>query len=102
MANGAPNPDLPLGDALTLGAWEPATDATGCTQEMRLYFDDQPARGADGAFREPVPVTDGRWLITDWYAPYSGNHHFQIAQYQTCDGGSPTLVGMACLEAVLR
>jgi hypothetical protein len=98
--SGVAEPDAALGEALSLGAWSPEQGATDCTYEMKLYFDDQPARDKDGNFRPRLPVTD-RWLVTDWYAPYSGNHQFQVYQYKTC-GGTETLVGSACLEAVLR
>lgn len=98
---GTASPDAALGDALALGAWSPPMGEEGCSYEMKLYFDDQPARDKDGNFRSAVAVSGDRWLVEDWYAPYSGNHHFQMYQYKKC-GGSETLVGVACLESVLR
>jgi hypothetical protein len=100
--SGAAQPGAALGDALPLGAWTPALGEAGCTYEARLYFDDQPARDAAGAFRPAVPVSGEHWLVEDWYAPYSGNHQFEVYQYKTCSGGGPELIGVACLEAVLR
>lgn len=100
--SGAAEPGAALGEALALGAWSPAMGEEGCAYEARLYFDDQPARDVAGAFRPVVPMRGDHWLIEDWYAPYSGNHQFEVYQYKTCSGGSPELVGVACLEAVLR
>jgi len=101
VENGTAAPSAALGEGLALGAWSPVMGEEGCTYDMKLYFDDEPARDAAGAFRDPVPVTGESWLVSDWYAPYSGNHHFQIAQRKTC-GGSTEVIGMACLEAILQ
>ena len=106
---GGPDPSSTLGDALTVGTWV-SVDADGdpaCTYDMDLYFDDQPAKGQDGSPRGPVTAADQgdgwhQWLVSDWYAPFSGNHHFQAYRYRTCAGGPRTLLGVSCVEAVLQ
>ena len=52
------------------------------------------AAGVEGGFRH--------WYVADWYAPYSGNHHFQVYRYRTCPGEERTLLGVDCLEAALH
>lgn len=106
---GTSDPSSPLGKALVVGAWSDAAadgDAA-CTYDMDLYFDDQPAKDEAGNPRGPVPAqaaADGSraWRVDDWYAPFSGNHHFQVYRYKTCDGGARTLLGVSCVEAVLQ
>lgn len=106
---GGPDPSSPLGDALVVGAWT-SVDADGdptCTYDMDLYFDDKPAKGKDGGPRGPVAARDAgdgwrQWLVEDWYAPFSGNHHFQMYRHRTCSGGERTLIGVSCVEAVLQ
>ena len=51
---------------------------------MDLFFDDRPATNEDGTVQKAVSagaVADGRrsWLVEAWYAPFSGNHHFQVS-----------------------
>lgn len=105
--SGAPEPGHSLGEAIPVGIWSDAAadgDAA-CTYDMDLYFDDQVAKQADKSPRPPVAagtVVDGKrpWLVSDWYAPYSGNHHFQIYRHRTC-GGKRELIDVRCLEAIL-
>lgn len=106
---GTSDPSSPLGDALEVGAWsDPAADGdAACTYDMDLFFDDQPAKDKDGNARGPVaaqPAADGAraWRVDDWYAPYSGNHHFQLFRHRTCADGARTLIGVSCVEAVLQ
>jgi len=71
-----------------------------CTYDMDLYFD-----GQSLSERTAVPagaVADGyrHWYV-DWEAPYSGNHHFEIFRYRTCDGKRER-IDIADLEAVLE
>jgi len=106
---GGPFPGHALGEAIPVGVH---LDAAGdgdasCTFDMDLYFDDRPADGKDGAKTTAVPagaVADGKrpWVISAWYAPFSGNHHFQMYRYRTCDGGERELLGVQCIEAVLE
>lgn len=105
--SGAPEPGHSLGEAVPVGVWtDAAADGdAACTYDMDLYFDDQEARLADKSTRPPVAAgapVDGKrpWLVPDWYAPYSGNHHFQIYRHRTC-GGKRELIDVRCLEAVL-
>lgn len=101
---GTPKPDGALGEAIPVAAW---TDAAAdgpdsCTYDMDLYFDDLPVQ--EGGQAVPAgAVKDGRrhWYVPAWKAPYSGNHHFTLQRYRTCDGGSRELIGVSCLEAVL-
>lgn len=109
LENGGPTYAGPLGDALALGAWtDAAADGdAACTYDMDLFFDDRPAKDKDGKPRGPVPagaVLDGKraWSVNDWYAPYSGNHHFEIYRYKSCGGGARELLGVSCTEAVLN
>jgi len=105
---GGPFPGHALGEAIPVGVHtDAAADGdAACTFDMDLYFDDRPAEGKDGAKMTAVAageVTDGRraWVVPAWYAPYSGNHHFQMYRYRTC-GGERELVGVQCIEAVLE
>ena len=103
------DPSSPLGEALSVAAWTPVEkdgDAA-CTFDMDLYFDDQPAKDKAGQPRGPLPAAapvDGwrQWLVSYWYAPFSGNHHFQIYRYRACNGGERELIGVSCTEAVLQ
>ena len=71
-----------------------------CTFDMDLYFDGQslPDRAAVPAGE----VKDGfrHWYV-DWDAPYSGNHHFEMYRYRTCDG-TRERIDIADLEAILQ
>jgi hypothetical protein len=101
---GTPDPGHALGEAIPVAAWsDPAADGdAACTFTMDLYFDDRPVEG-----KQALPageIVDGRrqWLVPDWYAPYSGNHHFEMYRYKACGGGERALVAVNCLEAVLQ
>ena len=109
LANGGPTYAGPLGEALSIGAWtDAAADGdAACTFDMELFFDDRPAKDKAGAPRGPGPagaVPDGKrsGAVTDWYAAYAGNHHFEIYRYKTCGGGARELIGVSCTEAVLN
>ena len=96
--SGAPSPGYPLGEANPLGV-------PGCTYDMDLYFDDKKALNADKTPRGPVAAGaeaggQRHWFVGDWYAPYPGNHHFEVYRYRTCAGAERTLIGVNCLEAV--
>ncbi|MCB9796967.1 MAG: hypothetical protein H6741_30150 [Alphaproteobacteria bacterium] len=91
-----------LGEAVPAGAWsDPAADGPeGCTYSGDYFFDDQPVEG-----KQAVPaklVGERRQWFDKWYAPYSGNHHFEIHRYRACEGKERELIAVACLEAVLE
>lgn len=99
---GGPDPGHALGEAIPVATWAELSEAdAACTWTMDLWFDDQPYKDQKGV---AVPVKAGwqRFGIDDWYAPFSGNHHFQIYRHKSCGGGPPELVGVACLESVLQ
>jgi len=77
-----------------------ADGSDACTYDMDLYFDGQslPEHAAVPAGE----VKDGyrHWYV-DWDAPYSGNHHFEVYRYRTCDGKRER-IDIADLEAVLQ
>ncbi|MFT5682361.1 MAG: hypothetical protein ACI8RZ_003279 [Myxococcota bacterium] len=107
--SGAAEPAGEMGDAVPLGTWtDAAADGdAACTYDMDLYFDDTSARDKDGNVLTAVPageVADGKrhWVIPVWYAPWTGNHHFEAYRYKTCDGGSREVIGVSCLEAILQ
>jgi hypothetical protein len=100
---GTPDPGHGLGEKIPVGAWsDPAQDGdASCTYTMDLYFDDRPVEGKK---EQPAgEVVDGQrqWLVPEWYAPYSGNHHFEMYRYKAC-GGARELIAVNCLEAVLQ
>jgi hypothetical protein len=106
---GGPFPGHALGKAIPVGVFTDveADGDPACTYDMDLYFDDRPATDEAGTVLAAVPaapVSDGRrsWVVPGWYAPFSGNHHFQVYRYRTCAGAERTLVGVQCLEAVLE
>lgn len=107
--SGSAEPAGEMGDAVALGTWSDAAadgDAA-CTYDMDLFFDDTSARDKDGNVLTAVPageVADGRrhWVVPGWYAPWTGNHHFEAYRYKTCDGSSREIIGVACLEAILQ
>jgi hypothetical protein len=41
-------------------------------------------------------------VVPDWYAPYSGNHHFELYRHRSCGGGPRELIDVRCIEAVLE
>ena len=107
--SGAAEPAGEMGDAVPIGTWtDAAADGdAACTYDMDLFFDDTSARDKDGNVLTKVAagaVADGQrhWAVPGWYAPWTGNHHFEIHRFRTCDGGSRELIGVACLEAILQ
>ncbi len=102
---GGPRIDHPLGEAIPVAAFSTAgaDGPDNCTYDMDLWFDDLPL--PEGGKALPAgAVKDGMraWSVPAWKAPYSGNHHFEIHRYRTCDGGARERIGIACLEAVLQ
>ncbi len=100
--SGTAEPATDLGEAIPVGLWTDAAadGADDCTYSMDLFFDDQPVEG-----KTDVPVTtvkNGRrhWYA-EWFAPYSGNHIFEMYRYKTC-GGSKDLIAVAAIEAILN
>ncbi len=71
-----------------------------CTYDMDLYFDDQSV--AELTKLPAGEVKDGyrHWFV-EWNAPYSGNHHFEMYRYKTCDGKRER-IAIADLDAVLQ
>jgi hypothetical protein len=100
-ANGQASPEHEFG-TIPVGMFSKAEDdgPESCTYDMDLYFDDQsvPELAAVAAGE----VKDGfrHWYV-DWEAPYSGNHHFEMYRYKTCDGKRER-IDIAALEAVLH
>jgi len=102
---GSPKIDHPLGPAIPAAAWSDAAadGPESCSYDMDLFFDDLPVQ--EGGKAVPAgAVADGhrQWLVPAWKAPYSGNHHFELYRYKTCDAGKRELIGVSCLEAVLN
>jgi len=73
----------------------------GCTYDMDLYFDDLKVN--EHSPKAAGAVENGRrhWYH-EWEAPFSGNHHFELYRYRTCDGGERSLIGVSAIEAVLQ
>lgn len=71
-----------------------------CTYDMDLYFDD---RNVPDLAKLPAGEVQGEWRhwFHLWKAPYSGNHHFEMYRYRTCDG-KRELIDVAAIEAVLQ
>ncbi|MCB9745709.1 MAG: hypothetical protein H6740_24255 [Alphaproteobacteria bacterium] len=91
-----------LGEQVPAGAWsDPAQDGPeSCSYTADLYFDDQPVEGKQGV---AASLESGRRKWFDrWYAPYSGNHHFEIYRYRECEGLERELIAVACLEGILE
>ena len=65
------------------------------------YFDDRPLEG--GQAIAAGAVKDGRrhWRH-DFYAPYSGNHNFEMYRYRACDGAPRELIAVAGIEGILN
>ena len=74
----------------------------GCRYTMDLYFDDRPVEGKQAIPAGKVERDHRHWFVPEWYAPFSGNHHFQIYRYRQCDSSDRALIGVACLDAVLH
>jgi len=100
---GGPDPLTALGEAVPVGMWSDAEAdgaAEGCAYDMDLYFDDRPLDGGQAV--AAGEVADGRrhWRH-DFYAPYSGNHNFEMYRYRTCGGGRE-LIAAAGIEGILN
>ncbi|MCB9764403.1 MAG: hypothetical protein H6739_31810 [Alphaproteobacteria bacterium] len=101
LDEGSVSPVGSLGEQVPVAAWsDPAADGPAeCSYNMDLYFDDQPVEG-----KQQVAATEKsgrRHWYAEWYAPYSGNHHFEIYRYRACEGKERELIAVSCLEAVL-
>ncbi|MBN1334826.1 MAG: hypothetical protein JXB39_02585 [Deltaproteobacteria bacterium] len=107
---GGPNPEGTHSTAIPVGVFVPA-DQDGdpsCTYDFDLYFDDQPYKGesgnlSDGQRLAAGEVQDGyrHWYVPAWYAPYSGNHHFEMFRYRTCSGKPRERIAVQSLDALL-
>jgi len=98
---GQPNPGVPFGEAVPVGMWSDA-DADGdaaCTYDFDLYFDDRIVEDKQKLPAGAVSSGKRHWQV-DAYAPYSGNHHFELYRYRTC-GGERALIAVAGNVAVL-
>ena len=99
--NGGPDPAHEYGD-IPVGVFTKAADdgPENCTYDMDLYFDD---KNLADQVKLPAGPVKGEWRhwFHLWKAPYSGNHHFEMYRYRTCDG-KRELIDVAGLEAVLQ
>ena len=100
--SGTAEPAHDLGEQIPVGLWTDAAadGAADCTFSMDLFFDDQPVEGKQGVPVDTVQDGQRHWY-TEWFAPYSGNHIFEMYRYKTC-GGSKDLIAVAAIEAVLN
>ncbi len=100
---GEPDPSHRLGKAIPVGVFTRVSDDgdPSCKYDMDLYFDDKaledrqklPASPPKGGFRH--------WYVPDWFAPYSGNHMFEIYRYRSCGDGKRVRIGINAIEGVL-
>jgi len=99
--SGTAEPATDLGEAIPVGLWTDAAADGGaeCTFNMDLFFDDQPVEGKQGLPVETVQNGRRHWYA-EWFAPYSGNHMFEMYRYKTC-GGQRDLIAVAAIEAIL-
>ena len=107
---GQPKPDTDFGEAIPVGFFSEATadGSPDCSYDMDLYFDDKPYTGhrdhPSDAAGKAVPageVKGGyRHWYSEWYAPYGGNHNFEMYRYRTC-GGKRELLSIQGIEAIL-
>jgi hypothetical protein len=99
--SGSAEPATELGEKVPVGLWTDAASdgADSCTFSMDLFFDDQAVEGKQDV---PVEVTKNgkRHWYTEWFAPYSGNHMFEMYRYRTCNGNKE-LIAVAAIEAIL-
>ena len=109
--DGQPKPDHELGEAIPVGVFTraEADGPEGCTYDMDLYFDDRPYTGRRDSPSEaagkavPAGEVEGGWrpwYVPAWFAPFSGNHSFEIYRYRTC-GGARERIEVHALEAIL-
>ncbi len=100
--NGGPMRSHQLGKKIPVGVWtDAATDGdASCTYDMDLWFDDRPVKDMQAIPAGKVVKGKRRWLIKEWSAPYSGNHHFMAERFKTCQGKRER-IGVSCLDAVL-
>ena len=103
MAKGGPESSAPLGEQVPVGAWsDPKADGDGaCSYTMDLYFDDRPLEGGAGLPAGEVKAGERHWYH-EFYAPYSGNHGFEMYRYRECEGADRALIAVACIEGVLN
>ncbi len=109
---GYPKPETQLNEAIPVGVFTSASadGPDSCSYTFDLYFDDKPYKGrrdspseAAGKNLSAGKVAKGyrHWFVPAWYAPYGGNHHFEMYRYKSC-GGERELIGINDLEAVLH
>ena len=98
------NPSHGLSEAIRVGTWSRADEdgPSSCAYDMDLSFDGRPDEK-----RTRIPAGDvsngvRHWYVADWYAPYSGNHFFEIYRYRQCAGADRELIAVSCLEAILE
>ncbi len=98
---GVPDPGHPLGEAIPVGLWtDVAADGPAdCKYIMDLSFDDRPVEGKQGIVVDEVEGDQRHWYA-EWYAPYSGNHMFEMYRYRSC-GAERELIAVAGIEAIL-
>lgn len=103
LEKGGPDPVGTLGEKVPIGMWSDAKadGDPGCTYDMDLYFDDRPLEGGQ-AVAAGEAKDDRRHWRHDFYAPYSGNHNFEMYRYRTCEGGSRELIAVAGIEGILN
>jgi len=101
---GGSDPVHSFGEAIPVAAWsETAADGDdACSYDMDLYFDDRPVEGKQALAAGEAKDGIRQWLISEWYAPYSGNHHFEVYRYRTCTDGARSLIAVSCVDAVLQ
>jgi len=100
--SGTAEPATDLGEAIPVGLWTDAAadGADDCTYSMDLFFDDQPVEGKQDVAVTTVENGRRHWYA-EWFAPYSGNHIFEMYRYKTC-GGKKDLIAVAAIEAILN
>lgn len=99
---GGPDPAHEMG-AVPVGLFT-SVESDGdpsCTYDMDVYFDDQ---RIEELVKTPAGEAKDGWR--HWYheydAPYSGNHHFELHRFRTCDGGERELIEVAAIEGILQ
>ena len=97
--SGTAEPATELGEAIPVGLWTDGA-ADDCTYSMDPFFDDQPVEGKQDVAVSTVKSGRRQWYA-EWFAPYSGNHIFEMYRYKTC-GGTKDLIAVAAIEAILN